>query len=200
MFGFDGLPESLIRTESGGNFGARNNVAGAGGVGHFGRGQFSHARLTDAMNAGVIPRGTTPDQFLANPGMQEAVERWHVSDIGRRIQEAGLDRFVGQTINGTQVTPEGMLAVAHLGGFGGLRRFLESGGQYNPADAFGTSLQNYLGTHGGGRSGGMGQNALAGQMTPQMRPDDRRAQMNALASMMPRYETPEINAFRIERV
>ena len=44
------------------------------------------------------------------------------------------------------------------------------------------------------------QNALAGQMAQGGRPDDRRAQFNALAAMMPRYETPEINAFRIERV
>ena len=37
------------------------------------------------------------------------------------------------------------------------------------------------------------QNALA-QMP------DRREQFNALAAMMPRYETPQVNAFRIEQV
>ena len=47
----------------------------------------------------------------------------------------------------------------------------------------------------GGYSLGEPVNALA-QM-PEM---DRRAQFNALASMMPKYETPEVNAFRIEQV
>lgn len=146
-----GLPSSLIQSESGGDFAAYNDAPGSGGVGHFGRGQFSQGRLQDAMNAGVIPQGTTPDQFIADPQMQQAVEGWHVGDVQNFITQNGLDRFVGQTINGTQVTPQGMLAVAHLGGNAGLQRFLESGGEYNPSDVNGTSLMDYLGQHGGGQ-------------------------------------------------
>ena len=51
-----------------------------------------------------------------------------------------------------------------------------------------------------GARGQAPQNALAGQMTPETGSYDRMAQFNALAQMMPRYEAPEINAFRIERV
>ena len=143
------LPTSLIRTESAGNFSARNDVTGAGGhVGHFGRGQFGVARLNDAKAAGAIPHDMTPDQFMANPQAQQAVEQWHVADINNFIRDRGLDRYVGQQVNGVTITPNGMLAVAHLGGKGGLQRFLETGGQYNPADAFGTSLMDYMRTHG----------------------------------------------------
>lgn len=145
-----GLPASLIRTESGGNFRALNNEQGAGGRGHGGRGQFGHARLADAARAGVIPAGTTPQQFAQMPEpVQIRVENWHANDINQQIAKRGLDRFVGQNIGGTTVTPQGMLAVAHLGGIGGLDKFLNSGGQYNPSDSFGTSLSNYLATHSG---------------------------------------------------
>ena len=163
-----GLPPSLIRTESGGNFNAENGIAGSGGNGHFGRGQFSQGRLADAARAGVIPEGTTPQQFLASQDMQQRVEAWHVSDINDFITRNGLDRFVGQEINGQVVTPNGMIAVAHLGGNAGLRRYLESGGSRNPADAFGTSLSAYMTTHAGTPT-------LAAQPAPTTRPAARPA-------------------------
>ena len=40
--------------------------------------------------------------------------------------------------------------MAHLGGIGGAAQFLQSGGQYNPADSNGTSLRDYGLRHGGG--------------------------------------------------
>ena len=86
---------------------------------------------------------------MADPDMQRRVEEWHVSDINRFISRNGLDQYVGQSINGQAVTPNGMLAVAHLGGSQGLRRYLTSGGSYNPSDAYGTSLSNYMATHAG---------------------------------------------------
>jgi len=141
-------PASLIQSESGGDWGARNSVPRRDGtVGHFGRLQFSQPRIAEAAAAGAIPQGTTPQAFMASPELQQAAERWHFADIDRNIRERGLDRYVGQNINGVPVTLEGMRAVAHLGGNQGLARFLESGGRYNPADANGTSLLNYLGQH-----------------------------------------------------
>lgn len=141
--------QSLYGTESGGNFGASNTAKGAGGhVGHFGRGQFGQARLDDfsrAMGIGQI----TGDQFMADPNLQQNVEQWHWSDIEQFIGERGLDRYEGQQIGGVPITRSGMLAVAHLGGKGGLQKFLETGGQYNPSDENGTSLLDYAATHGG---------------------------------------------------
>jgi hypothetical protein len=135
----------LIASESGGRWDAQNNAVGAGGkLGHFGRLQFGQARLQDAERAGVLPPGTTPQAFMASPELQKAAEAWHFADIDRNIQSAGLDRMVGQQIGGAPVTMEGMRAVAHLGGIGGLRKFMETGGRYNPADANGTRLSDYL--------------------------------------------------------
>lgn len=139
------IPPALIRSESGGRFDAQNAAVGAGGqVGHFGRLQFGRARLADAQRAGVIPPGTTPQQFMADPEMQQRVEQWHFQDIDQQIQRRGLSRAIGTQIGGTPVTPEGMRAVAHLGGVGGLERFINTGGRHDPADVNGTRLSMYL--------------------------------------------------------
>ncbi|MGW9331596.1 hypothetical protein [Bosea sp. NPDC055594] len=145
------LPVSLNVSESGGNWQAQNDAVGAGGQrGHFGRAQFGQARLQEAAAAGAIPQGTTPEQFMRSPELQKAAENWHFGSIDRAIQANGFDRLVGQRINGVPITVEGLRAVAHLGGEQGMKRFVETGGAYNPSDANGTSLMDYFRQHGGG--------------------------------------------------
>lgn len=145
------LPASLNASESGGNWQAQNDAVGSGGaVGHFGRAQFGQARIQDAANAGAIPQGTTPQQFMQSPELQKRAENWHFQDIDNFIRSNGYNNIVGQSINGVPVTIGGMRAVAHLGGTGGLRKFIESGGQYNPSDRNGTSLMDYFTRHRGG--------------------------------------------------
>lgn len=142
---------ALINSESGGRWNAQNNAVGAGGqVGHFGRLQFGQARLQDAMNAGAIPQGTTPQQFMANPELQKAAEAWHFADIDKAIANGPAAAMIGKTINGIPVTQEGLRAVAHLGGTGGMNKFVQTNGAYNPADANGTTLSAYLQRHAGG--------------------------------------------------
>lgn len=144
-------PASLVQNESGGNWQAQNNAVGAGGQrGHFGRLQFGQARLQEAAAAGAIPQGTTPQQFMASPEMQQRAEAWHFNDIDQFIRGNGLDKTIGQSINGVPVTLDGMRAVAHLGGKEGLAKFIASRGRYNPADDNGTSLMDYFSRHGGG--------------------------------------------------
>lgn len=142
---------SLIGNESGGRWDAQNNAAGAGGMkGHFGRIQFGQARLQEAAASGAIPPGTSPQAFMQSPELQRAAETWHWNDIDQTIAANGYDRLVGQPINGVPVTVEGLRAVAHLGGKEGMRRFVETGGRYNPTDENGTSLMDYFSRHGGG--------------------------------------------------
>lgn len=131
-------PPFLADSESGNNFDARNEY------GYVGRYQFGEDRLADAKRAGVIPPDMTSEGFRNNKEAQRAVEDWHFNDIDGFINSSGLDRIIGQTINGTPVTRDGMVAVAHLGGKTGLLKFIQSGGGYNPADANGTRLSDYL--------------------------------------------------------
>ena len=95
--------------------------------------QFGEARLSDYQKA----TGTrfTQDEFIADGSLQDAVAAWHIADIDKAIDAlgdaaAGYDR-------------DGLRAVAHLGGVGGMKKYVRSKGEYNPADELGTSLQSY---------------------------------------------------------
>lgn len=172
--------DSLSTTESGGNTAAYNNEVGHGGVrGHGGRLQFGHARLQDAAAAGLVPRGMTPAQFAQLSGDEQAiVEDWHKRDILKQAESRGLTQYIGQTINGTEITPDAIVAMAHLGGVGGASQYLRSGGAHNPSDSFGTSLSDYARKHGGASGNALSQpqaatgqqpagNALAAPQPPQ---------------------------------
>lgn len=193
---------SLSRTESGGNFRAQNNEVGAGNrAGHFGRLQFGHARLQDAERAGVLPQGTTPQQFMANRALQKRVEAWHLADMARQAERMGLTRYIGQNVGGVPITMDAILAMGHLGGMGGARRYLESGGASNPSDVYGTSLRDYARTHGQASAGRdrqpqTPQNALAG-FQPQPQPQNAlmtpeqidRQQRIEMARAMPQIQS-----------
>lgn len=141
-----GVIASLGFTESGNRYNIQNDE------GFTGKYQFGQARLNEyarAIGVGSIDI----EEFRRNPEMQEDAMRWHVSDILQFAEENGLNRYIGQTVNGVTVTESGMVAVAHLGGKHGLRRFLTSGGSYNPADSNGTSLTDYLRTHASSETG-----------------------------------------------
>lgn len=55
-----------------------------------------------------------------------------------------IEKYVGTKVYGVEVTLSGILAAAHLGGAGGVIRFFDTMGGYNPSDIFGTSLFSYL--------------------------------------------------------
>jgi hypothetical protein len=176
------LSPSLIQSESGGNWQARNNVAGSGGVGHFGRGQFSRGRLQDARMAGVIPASVTPEMFMADPTMQQAVEQWHVGDIMQQAERAGVTNLIGQQVKGVPVTRAGIVNVAHLGGVQGMQRFFETGGQYDPADANGTRLSDYLALGAREEGAGGGGQPMQGQPAQE---DPRAVAQRLLAAGVP---------------
>lgn len=90
------------------------------------------------------PEVRTLTDFLSNPAAQRAAYNLHVAQIGQQITARGLDRYIGQTVKGTLVTREGIVAMAHLGGIGGAERFLTSGGEYDPGDSNETRLSSYL--------------------------------------------------------
>lgn len=134
-----GAPPGMGLSESGNNFNAVNPDTGAAG-----RNQFIDARLQDAKDAGIIPSGMTLDQFRNDPVAQQTVEAWHWRDINNFIDSNELlDKYGGQTIKGAVMDREAMKAVAQLGGQKGLQKFLETGGQYDPADSNGTKLSDY---------------------------------------------------------
>jgi len=127
---------AMKQSESSGNYMVVNSE------GYMGAYQFGNARLQDFKNAKGIE--FTKKEFLASKELQDEVFNWHTNDIVSEINSKGLDSYIGQEINGVLVTLNGLVAVAHLGGKTGMRKFLESNGKYNPKDSNGTSLTDYL--------------------------------------------------------
>lgn len=177
-------PSRLLRRESGGDFGARNEQ------GYVGRAQFGPDRLEDAKRAGVIPVEMGPEEFRANPRVQEDAEAWHFSDINNFIDKSGLAAFEGKSINGIPVTREGMVNVAHLGGKNGLQKFLNSGGRYNPSDANGTSLSDYL-AMGSGQSGVAGAQIEPMADTEAVMPEEPRSRFD-ISKIFASEENPSL--------
>ena len=95
--------------------------------------QFGSARLADYKTA--TGSSFTQDEFKADSALQDQVAAWHVADIDKAIDALG-DKA-------SQYNRDGLRAVAHLGGKGGMKKYVQSKGSYNPADELGTSLQDY---------------------------------------------------------
>ena len=95
--------------------------------------QFGKARLQDYQNA----TGTTftQDEFIKDTALQDQVATWHIADLDKAIDALGDDA--------ADYDRDGLRAVAHLGGKSGMKKFVQSKGDYNPADELGTSLQSY---------------------------------------------------------
>jgi hypothetical protein len=60
------------------------------------------------------------------------------------ILDKNFDQVIGETWNGTTVTMDGLVAVAHLGGKTGLTKFIRSKGKYDKNDKHGTKMSKYL--------------------------------------------------------
>ena len=123
--------ERLTQSESSGDSNAEITIAD--GRRYVGALQFGDARLQDYKKA--TGSSFTQDEFKANSALQDRVAAWHIADIDKTIDGLGLDT--------DGYDRDGLRAVAHLGGKGGMRRFVQSAGKYNPSDELGTSLQDY---------------------------------------------------------
>jgi len=55
-----------------------------------------------------------------------------------------INTYEGKYIGGIKITESGILAAAHLGGAGNVKKYLKSGGSHVFKDAFGTSIKYYL--------------------------------------------------------
>ena len=111
---------------------------------HMGAYQFGKARLTDYKRASG--KTFSKKEFLNNPKLQDEIFAWHVQDYKQRIVKDGLDKYIGTEINGTEVTMDGLVAVAHLGGYPGMINFLrmQGKGKADRSDENGTKMSKYL--------------------------------------------------------
>lgn len=81
--------------------------------------------------------------FLNNPELQEKAFIAYCK-VNKWILRKDIKRSVGKTINGIVITESGILAAAHLGGAGNVKKFLRSNGETTFKDAYGASISLYL--------------------------------------------------------
>ncbi len=127
---YNGFKEALAFKESQGNYFRINTL------GYLGKYQFG---ITTLQLMGVY----NASQFLKDPLLQE--KAFHANLARNKwILRKDIERFVGKSIRGVEVTESGILAAAHLAGAGNVKKYLRSYGANDVEDAYGTSISEYL--------------------------------------------------------
>ena len=127
---FIGFREALGFKES------RNRYQVVNKLGYMGKYQFGKSTLKRLKIYNV-------ENFLKNPAQQEKAFK-ALCSLNKHILRNDIKRSIGKKINGIEITESGILAAAHLGGAGNVKKFLRSNGGDNFSDAFGTSIQHYM--------------------------------------------------------
>jgi hypothetical protein len=127
---FEHFKEALAFKESQGNYKAVNKL------GYLGKYQFGRSTLERFEIYNIRT-------FLKTPELQERAFL-ALCSVNKWILRKDIRRNKGKTINGIYITESGILAAAHLGGAGNVKKFLRSLGTMKFKDAFGTSIESYL--------------------------------------------------------
>ncbi len=88
--------------------------------GYMGKYQFGKSTLK------TLKIKVTTDAFLNSPDLQEYAMLQNLYYNKKKLQKY-IDKFEGQEINGILITESGILAAAHLGGPGSVRKYFRSG-------------------------------------------------------------------------
>ncbi len=132
---FTGFKEALAFKESQGRYTLINSL------GYMGKYQFGRA----ALRAIGIKDNS---EFLNNPRLQEKAFKALLAKNKWELRKE-IEMYDGKIINGVVVTESGILAAAHLGGAGSVKKFFKSNGKRAIKDNYGTSLKSYMKKFGG---------------------------------------------------
>lgn len=132
---FTGFKEAVAFKESQGRYRLVNSL------GYMGKYQFGVAALRAI---GIYNSA----EFLSNPRLQEKAFKALLAKNKWELREE-IEKYEGKFINGVLVTESGILAAAHLGGAGSVKKFFRSEGKRSIKDNYGTSLKSYMKKFGG---------------------------------------------------
>ena len=154
----DDFYEALALRESGGNASVENTF------GYLGLYQMGEPAMMDAAwYDEVAPNETSRNDWIGNwltraqsngvsskigylstPAAQDVAVRDYHDRVAVYISVLNLLDFEGQVVNGIEITRSGLLAACHLLGCGTVRDYLQAPGSGTPADAYGTTIEEYL--------------------------------------------------------
>lgn len=92
--------------------------------------------------------------FLKNPALQEKAFEALCAKNKYELREE-IAKYDGKVVGGVKVTESGILAAAHLGGAGSVKRFFKSNGSRFLRDGYGTSIKSYMRKFGGYETSGI---------------------------------------------
>jgi hypothetical protein len=138
---FIGFKEAVAHKESQGKYNKINTL------GYMGKYQFGIETLK---SIGI----NDSTRFMTNPKLQEKAFVALLSKNKFELQDYILN-FEGKIVDGVKITESGILAAAHLGGAGSVKRFLNSNGERKCKDEYGTSVKTYMRDFGGFETAGI---------------------------------------------
>ena len=103
--------------------------------GYMGKYQFGRSTLR------TLKIKVSREAFLNSPDLQEYAMKQNLLYNKKRLQKY-IDKFEGQKINGILITESGILAAAHLGGAGSVKRWFRKGKR--KVDGNGVPITNYM--------------------------------------------------------
>jgi hypothetical protein len=113
-----------------------NNYKAVNQFGYLGKYQFGRKTL----NA-IGFKDVSNYEFLSNPEIQEEAMLVLLQKNKHTLRRE-IKKYVGETVNGIYITESGILAAAHLGGAGNVRKFFRKG--YEFEDGNGTKMTSYM--------------------------------------------------------
>lgn len=108
--------------------------------GYMGRYQFGKSTLR------TLKIKVTKDAFLNSPDLQEYAMQQNLLYNKKRLQKY-INKYAGEIHNGIIITESGILAAAHLGGAGSVKKYFRSGKIMK--DGNGIKITSYLERFGG---------------------------------------------------
>ena len=113
-----------------------NNYKAVNQFGYLGKYQFGRKTL----NA-IGFEDVSNYEFLSNPEIQEEAMLVLLQKNKHTLRRE-IKKYVGETVNGIYITESGILAAAHLGGAGNVRKFFRKGNEFK--DGNGTKMTSYM--------------------------------------------------------
>lgn len=138
---FIGYKEAIAFKESQGRYKKINSL------GYLGKYQFGKETLK---TVGIHDSG----RFLNSPRMQEKAFVALLAKNKSELKDV-IEKYEGQIISGILITESGILAAAHLGGVGSVKKFFRYKGGRHFRDAYGTSIRTYMRDFGGYETSGI---------------------------------------------
>ena len=113
-----------------------NNYKAVNQFGYLGKYQFGRKTL----NA-IGFEDISNYEFLSNPEIQEEAMLVLLQKNKHTLRRE-IKKYVGETVNDIYITESGILAAAHLGGAGNVRKFFRKGHEFE--DGNGTKMTSYM--------------------------------------------------------